>query len=647
MPQYGHMKDLRYLAGWRSVLLLDTCLLYLAICALIRVGLTLFAWTSVDLSPALVGAYAIGLGFDFLTGSYFVGILAIYLAVLPNRLLKWRWGKLLVVLGLLPMVLIWVFGGVAEIVFWEEFELRFNFIAVDYLVYTQEVVDNILQSYPVGWIFGGIGLVSSALVWLITRRSFVCAGGRRMESWPLRWATVLALIGLTSIAEWGIALHQIPHFANNYHKELAKNGTYSLFSAFWNNELPYSEFYPQLSEAELDETVRLELAHPFHQFLSDAPGDWRRQFNQNAQELQLNVIVITVESLSASFLGNWGGEQGVTPHLDRLVEEGTVFNHLYATGTRTVRGLESLTTLLPPTPGRSLVKRPYGHKVPTIASEFSRRNYDMTFLYGGNGFFDNMNRYFDAQGYRVIDRPQKPDDAVSFENAWGACDEDLFAWAMEEANASHAAGRPFHQFIMTTSNHRPYTYPDGKVAIPSGTGRLGAVAYTDYAIGQFIERARVKPWFNETLFLIVADHCANSAGKVELDHNGYRIPAILYCPKHVAAGKIDTLASQVDVMPTVLGVMGWQFVGNHFGRDARASADLPGRAYIGNYQKLGYLSDNELVVLSPLGQPHAYLVDLGRDAEPVAQALSEQSRATVIAVYQGADRLIGPYKGKE
>ena len=104
---------------------------------------------------------------------------------------------------------------------------------------------------------------------------------------------------------------------------------------------------------------------------------------------------------------------------------------------------------------------------------------------------------------------------IGFANVWGVADEDLFARVMREGDAAHAAGRPFLFQVLTTSNHRPYTYPEGRIDIPSGSGRPGAVKYADYAVGKLIEDARKKPWFNDTLFVFAADHTAGAAGKIE------------------------------------------------------------------------------------------------------------------------------------
>jgi hypothetical protein len=178
-----------------------------------------------------------------------------------------------------------------------------------------------------------------------------------------------------------------------------------------------------------------------------------------------------------------GKRTGYTPNLDRLAKESLFFENLYATGTRTVRGMEALTLNLPPTPGQAVIYRPEGTDLTTTFSPFLDRGYDCAFFYGGDGRFDYMNRYFSTAGCRIMDvNAWKPED-LTFKTAWGACDEDLFNKTISEADACHEADKPFHFFCMTTSNHRPFDFPAGRIdETPTGK-RKPAVKYADWAIG--------------------------------------------------------------------------------------------------------------------------------------------------------------------
>lgn len=164
----------------------------------------------------------------------------------------------------------------------------------------------------------------------------------------------------------------------------------------------------------------------------------------------------------------------------------------------------------------SILRQEGNEHLQTIGSIFRDKGYDLKWIYGGYGYFDNMNYFFGNNGFQVLDRNSMDDSEVTHSTIWGVCDEDLSAAAVREADESFKSGSPFLQVVFTTSNHRPYTYPEGRIDIPSHTGRMGAVKYADYAVGAFVEEARSKPWFENTLFVFVADHGAGSAGKQTL-----------------------------------------------------------------------------------------------------------------------------------
>lgn len=168
----------------------------------------------------------------------------------------------------------------------------------------------------------------------------------------------------------------------------------------------------------------------------------------------------------------------------------------------------------------------------------------MLFLYGGHGYLDNMNCFYTHNGYRKVDETDFSSDEITFSNAWGVCDEDIFNRSLKEFDKMSATGKPFSALIMTTFNHRPYTYPEGKIDIPSHTGRKGAVKYADFATGKFLDDAEQHSWFADTVFIIVADHCASSMGKIALPVNRYHIPLFIYSPAHVRPRRVIASAAR-------------------------------------------------------------------------------------------------------
>jgi phosphoglycerol transferase MdoB-like AlkP superfamily enzyme len=425
------------------------------------------------------------------TFTYFGIPYALYAILVPDRIFLSRYHKPLVYLVFLLTAYLLLFGAVAEYLFFDEFGVRFNFIAVDYLIYTHEVIGNIKESYPVNWIFGTI-LAASILVLLLIKK-FINQSLSKATTFTYRIKTAPLFIVLPFLSYALVDLSFANISQNSYAAELAGNGIYHLGAAFRNNELNYKKFYATKDTKLVLTQLRDLLKEKNNNFPTPDLHDITREIKNRGPEKRLNVIVIVEESLSAEYLGTFGNTQGLTPNLDKLAGQSLTFTHIYATGTRTVRGLEAITLSMPPMPGTSIIKRPGNENFFSWGSIMKERGYDNKFIYGGFGYFDNMNRFFAGNGFEVIDRNVMNKDEITFANIWGICDEDLFKRVIAEAGKSYEHKKPFFSVVMTTSNHRPFTYPDGRVDIPSHTGRQGGVKYADYALGRFIDEAQKQP----------------------------------------------------------------------------------------------------------------------------------------------------------
>lgn len=639
IPMYSKFRILcRSLLERRHGGVLLFLVLFATVSFVTRIALLAKTAANVQLDASLLASFGWGLLFDLGAGLLFAIPAVLLLAVLPARSFEKLWWRLLAHIGMFTALVFCIFGAVSEWVFWDEFSARFNFIAVDYLVYTHEVIDNIRESYPMPWIFAGIGVVTAVAYSLFLRNGWM----RRWlddatEPAGQRWLAAACWLGVAGLTCVVLDSDKLPSFANNYNRELAKNGVWSLFAAFQNNELDYDQFYATLPVDKAFQKLHQELAYDGGRLLTADPRDTLRFIQNQGVELKPNVIQITVESLSADFLSSFNHASRLTPELESLARRSLVFDNFYATGTRTDRGMEALTLSVPPTPGRSLVKRPRNENLFTLGSVFRSKGYDTAFIYGGYGYFDNMNYFFGNNGYRVVDRVGVAKEDITFANAWGACDEDLYRWTLREADRAAAEGKPFFHFVMTTSNHRPFTYPEGRIDLPSKiSGRAGAVKYTDYAIGKFLRDAATRPWFKNTVFVIVADHCASVAGKTELPVQNYHIPLLVYAPGgQIAPGHITDLMSQIDYAPTLLGLLNWSYPSRFFGWDIRkASGDR--RALIGNYQRLGLYEPGMLAVLKPMRGSHEYDFDSKTFALTPRTPDEESEVSEAIAYYQTA-----------
>ena len=515
---------------------------------------------------------------------------------LPTHRIKIR--NILYFLILFLYVLLIIFNGVSEYFFWNEFGVRYNFIAVDYLIYTTEVIGNIMESYPVVPLFSAILSVALLVTWFIYKKT-------KSELLALpNFGQKLVLL-LSFLLLFALSLFVLPQFDkiktdNKFAQEIQANGFPKFYHAFTQNELDYFQFY---------HTIEQQVAE--HNFLKQFdPPTLSRNINPENPELKKNVVLISIESLSAEFLEHYGNDQKIMPFLDSLADKSLMFTNLYATGNRTVRGLEALTLCIPPTAGESVVKRENNKNKFSTGSVFKSKGYDVKFLYGGYSYFDNMKEFYKGNGYEIVDRNNFKPNEISFANVWGVADEDMAKKAIQVMNAEAKAGKPFFHHWMTVSNHRPFTYPEGRIDIPgTAKSRDGGVKYTDYSLRKFFEMAKKQSWYKNTVFVIVADHCASSAGKTELPMDKYRIPGLVFSEGFIKPEKFTQTMSQIDVMPTVLGLLNFKYQSKFLGQDV-FSKNFEPKAYIATYQDLGLIKDNYLTIISPTKKVKQYSLSL-------------------------------------
>ena len=614
-------------------------LIFIIISAITRTMLLLKSINSVDTSViGLLEIYMVGAVDDLAAISYFVIPFVLYLLFIPKKYFAHEIHKYITYTFTYILLFLLVFYSFSEWFFWNEFGVRFNFIAVDYLIYTTEVIGNIKESYPMGILLSIISILSFLIFALIIKLKYIKNILKDRNDFKSRIKPALFYLFLPFIFFIELDDNFSKISQNNYNNELSKDGLYAIFSAFRHNSLDYDTFYISHDEKSVMDKLKKLLK------VKNANNGILRKIKKSGKEKDYNIMMIVVESLSGEYLENLNGGigfTGYTPKLDNLVKKSMFFDNFYATGTRTIRGMEAITLSLPPTAGRSIVKRPDNHNMFSSGFIFRDKGYDTKFIYGGHGYFDNMNDFFSHNGFSIVDRNNFSDDEDSFHTIWGVCDEDLLAKATKEADKSYKQHKPFMSFIMTTSNHRPYDFPAGKIDLPSHSGRKAAVKYTDFAIGNFLQDVENKPWFKNTIFVIVADHCASSAGKSDLPLHKYQIPLFIYAPDIIKPQRVSKLASQVDIMPTLFSILNWSYDSKFFGQDI-LDKNFDERAFVGTYQLLGLYKDDCLTYLAPGKKIHKdKLTNLSNIFFSVYKDLevSKDDEDEIVSYYQGASLL--------
>jgi phosphoglycerol transferase MdoB-like AlkP superfamily enzyme len=601
----------------------------------------IFLWVKFGLE-ADVGAarlpYILTAGFinDLVESLYLFAPFALYILLVPDRWFRSTANRVLLFGATAATIAGLIYLTAAEYFFFEEFDARFNIVAYDYLAYPTEVFIDIWDAYPVMKVLGVAVSLAALAVYLL--RHSIKPGFDHVVRFRERLVAFVPYAIVLALAVAFYLTNALSLSSNRVENELVQNGHSSFFRAARTSDIDYEAYYASADPAENLRLLQAELAADGAPFTQLALGKVNRLHAARPDGLgKLNVVVVSSESFGAEFSKLHGAERDWTPNFDSYAKQGLWFANTYASGTRTVRGLEAITSSFPPIPTVSILRRPGNQGIGSWGKVMNDLGYQSSFLYGGYGYFDDMNRFFSGNGFQVLDRTDIAN--VRFENVWGVADEDLFDRAIQHYGEQYRAGKPFFSIIMTTSNHKPFTFRPGleqEGIKPEGGGRQSGVRYADYALGYFLREAAKQPWFDNTLFVVVADHGARVYGKAEIPLETYEIPLMIYSPKHVAPRQVDTLMTQIDIAPTVLGLLGLQYEAPFFGIDAlHERPDHTRIALFSHNHDVAILRDNQLVVLG-LGKTYQTLT-----YDPVAKIFRPRAddpalRALGVAYFQTA-----------
>ncbi len=299
-------------------------------------------------------------------------------------------------------------------------------------------------------------------------------------------------------------------------------------------------------------------------------SDVLRRFvvNDTARKTPLekpNVVVILMESMSGSLLQEFGQSQPLTPTLDSLYQCSLAFTNFYSAGIHTNHGMTATLYSFPALMFRNLMKgtvTPHREGLPTVLKGLG---YENMFFMTHEAQYDNMKAFFATNGYDdIYSQENYPKREVV--NSFGVSDHFEFGYALGKINEKAKARKPFLATILTISNHPPYIVPEWfKPRTKDDETRI--VEYADWCVGDFLRKAAREPWFKNTIFVIQADHgkmVGQSDAELPVSYN--HIPLIIF-GKGVKPMKYDGLGMQVDVMPTLLGLMGVNYSYDGFGVD--------------------------------------------------------------------------------
>lgn len=579
-------------------------LLMLLLLSVSRIGLFIWQFDRVSAAGNLATMLLQGVRADLIFAGLWLIIpllLAPLLALQRSFTLWRRFSHVWVLLGLCLVIFI----EVSTPQFILQYDIRPNRLYVEYLKYPKEVFSTLWQGYR-AMLLSGV-LLTVALLWGLHKLlSAVSAATQPYTaktlwlSWPLVVLLVFAAVrSTTDHRPANPAFFAITNDA--LVNSLIISSPYSVFYALYNmkHEARSGEIYGKLPDEDM---LKLALDWPWLKHLSFNDATLPTLHYHQAsivRDKPLNLVIILQESLGATFVESLGGVP-VTPELEKLKHHGWWFEQMYATGTRSVRGIEAVVSGFMPTPAQSTVKLSLSQQnFYTLGTTLGQQGYNTSFIYGGEAHFDNMRSFFTGNAIeQIIDLAQIQNPV--FVGSWGASDEDLFNATASHLADMHQQQKPFFSLVFTSSNHTPFEFPDGRISLfeqPKATMN-NAVKYADYALGQFIAHARQQPYWHNTLFVIVADHDNRVYGNNLVPVDKFHIPALIL-GADLTPKRIKPVASQIDLAPTLLSLMGISANTPLVGRDFSRDATSPGRALMQFDQYFALMEQQQVTILRP------------------------------------------------
>lgn len=576
-----------------------------------------------------------GLRIDLSTLAYwmFIPVLSLPLFRLLKRPAGWHlFLNIWFMLGLAILLLL----ELATPIFINEYGLRPNRLFVEYLIYPQEVFSMLLNGHLLN-VVTCFGLLI-AFVYLIQKLLKKCilpcpkANTSCIPSTLI--CSVLLLLSFFALAR-GTMSHRpinpsLVYFSTDpLLNSLTLNSWYSVMFALkqLGDEEDAASIYGKMSEQEIIERVRQSTGLAQQGFNSELLPTLALK-TATYTGPKKNLVIVLEESLGAQFVASLGGKN-LTPELDGIMADGWAFSQLYATGTRSVRGIEAVVTGFTPTPARAVVKLNKSQQnFFTLAALLKQQDYHTQFIYGGESHFDNMKSFFLGNGFeQIVDMPDFA--KVNFSGSWGASDQDLFTQADLELSHLAQNEQPFFSLIFSSSNHDPFEIPDGVIPeIEGEEPRERAIRYADHALGEFIVKAKQSNYWQNTVFLVVADHDARVFGSQLVPVKNFHIPGVILGPD-IAARMDDRLASQIDLAPTLLSLMGINAANPMLGIDLTQNS-TPSRAMMQYDKNFAYMTADKVAILQPDKAPTFYHYNLStKRLEPAAS--DEEFAKTALA----------------
>ncbi|MDF3932234.1 LTA synthase family protein [Pseudomonas citronellolis] len=606
--------------------------------SLLRLALLIYNRELIGDTPASTFIEAFGTGMRFDIRAVTLILVPLIFALVSVTAMRWRmlWRVWLTALASLTLFL-----GVLELDFYREFHQRLNSLVFQYMSEDPKTVMSMIwYGYPVVRYLLAWAVATWLLFMLfrgVDRATRPSATGASGAVWYLRVAALLVVVVVLGVAyrgtlrqgpplRWGDAFTTDSMFANH----LGLNGSMTLLKAAEDRfgEDRANIWKASLPDDQARDTVRQMLLLPDEKLVDTDDAAVRRDYTPPASGTLpgvKNVVVILMESFAGHFVGALGAPGNITPNFDKLSKEGLLFTQFFSNGTHTHQGMFATMACFPNLPGfEYLMQTPEGgHKFSGLPQLLSARQFEDVYVYNGDFAWDNQSGFFANQGMTTFIGRNDFVNPVFSDPTWGVSDQDMFSRGNEELDKLAASGKPFYALLQTLSNHVPYALPkDLPVERVTGNGSLDehltAMRYSDWALGQFFEKAKKSPYYKDTLFVVVGDHGFGAPEQLtEMDLFRFNVPFLIIAPgiQEKFGSSRATVGTQIDIVPTIMGRVGGEVRHQCWGRDL---LNLPegdkGFGVIkpsGSEQVVAILSGNRILIKPKDGDIRVYDYQVG------------------------------------
>ena len=527
-------------------------LVYLALNSLVRLRIAWPLIFSEEIAASeIVGIFGLGLMNDVVAALAMSLPIGLLLLVWPSDspFKRFALAAFLTLEFLVLLILLSV-----ELASWQELDMRAGRFFPQYLTYIEETL-HFASEYArgVAWYFWlACALVIAATAWLGLRISPVLTKISLQPTvrWSLSGFVLVSALLLTIYFASGAVTINEKRSVND-----AAENTFTKVVRTWiRSDDQWHGVFLDISDAERQ--LRLARIWPEH------PAKPNPRIR--------HLIVIIEESFGGDFWIDKRTRARYMPEFMRLSKDGWLFTNVYGTGLRTVRGVEALLQGIVPVPGFSRTTLGPGARLPSISGALNSAGWTTGIVYGGWPSFTNFAEYWASIGFDLV-LTRNDFSEPWFETSWGLADEIVFDRLLLEMEHASAVSENVFLATLTISNHLPFAFPDGRVSFAQGE-RAHAMAYADWALGRFMDEARTRPWFRDTLFVIASDHGYGKLGHERVPIDPLRVPVLFYAPAHLPANQTDALASSLEVPKTIACLLGLPQCAEFHGRNLLALA---------------------------------------------------------------------------